>query len=94
MDTVGRLIQLLDEHDTSVYRLSRDFDISYSTLASTMKRGGGQLSIDTIERICEALGIKTYEFFMTDDDWEDLDRYCEAKVNRLLRQRNDLSTGA
>ena len=37
-------------------------DVSHSTLKNSERRGG-QLSVDTIERICDGLGITMSEFF-------------------------------
>lgn len=66
MDTVKRVCELAEEHDLTVYRLSQLSGISYSTIQTTKKRGG-QLKIDTIERICEALGISLSAFFAGQD---------------------------
>ena len=45
-----------------IYQLAQRSGISYSTIKTTEKRGG-QLKIDTIERICAALGITLRDFF-------------------------------
>ncbi len=62
MDTIARVYELLQKQDMTLYQLSRRSGISYSTIRATEKRGG-QLSVDTIERICEALRISMSEFF-------------------------------
>ncbi len=62
MDTMGRLDELLDERGMSRFALARLSGISPSTLRNT-KRRAGQLKIDTIERICQALGITLSQFF-------------------------------
>ena len=62
INTTERVFELLKEHDLSVYKLCRMSDISSSTLYTTMRRNG-QLSVDTIERICDAIGITMSEFF-------------------------------
>lgn len=62
MDTVGRLRQLLDSRGMSIYRLSQLSGISYSTIKNTVSRNG-QLSLDTIERVCATLDIPLSEFF-------------------------------
>ena len=64
--TMERVHQLLTERDMSLLRLSKIGDVSYSTLRATEKRNG-QLSVDTIERICRALGITMAHFFAA---WE------------------------
>lgn len=64
MDTVQRVHDLLAEKGLSLYRLSQLSGVPLSTLTSTERRGG-QLTVDTIERICAALGITMGEFFST-----------------------------
>lgn len=62
MDTVKRVYELAEERNLTMYQLSRLCGISFSTIQTTKKRGG-QLKIDTIERICDALGISLSVFF-------------------------------
>jgi len=71
--TMERVHELLSERDMSLLKLSRIGDVSYSTLRATEKRNG-ELSVDTIERICRALGITMAQFFAV---WEG-DRSCET----------------
>ena len=78
MDTIGRVHEILKENNRSLYQLSKACGVCYSTFGAASKRNG-QLSVDTIEKICQAVGISTYEFFMTDADWENLDKYCRAR---------------
>lgn len=66
MDTVKRVYDLLEERHMSLHRLSRISGINYSTLKTTERRSG-QLSVDTIERICRALGLPLAEFFREED---------------------------
>ncbi len=68
MDTIERLKEIAADRSLSFYKLSQICDIPYSTLKNAEMRNG-QLSIDSIERICEKLGIPVYSFFMTDEDW-------------------------
>jgi len=63
MDTVKRTMELLDEHGMTLYQLTQKSGIARATIMQTEKRGG-QLKVDTIERICEALGITLSEFFL------------------------------
>ena len=79
MDTMVRLKELLKEQDLSLYKLSKICDISYSTLKNAEARNG-QLSLDSIERICETLGIPLYEFFMTDEDWAGIEAYAVRRM--------------
>lgn len=62
MDTNERLREILAERDLSLYQVSRMAEVSHSTLTNARSRGG-QLSVDTIERICRALGMSLSEFF-------------------------------
>ena len=56
MDTIKRVQDLMQERDMNLC------GISYSTIQTTARRGG-QLSVETIERICQGLGITLKDFF-------------------------------
>ena len=62
MDTIQRVYDLAEENHISLYQLSKDSGIYLATIKAAEKRCG-QLKIDTIERICEALGITLSAFF-------------------------------
>ena len=62
MNTIQRLYDLIQERNLSLNKLATLSGIKYSTLQMAVKRGG-QLSIDTIERICTGLGIPLVSFF-------------------------------
>lgn len=62
MNTVNRVKELADERNLTLYALAKKCGISHSTLINTQARGG-QLTIDTLERICQGLGITMAEFF-------------------------------
>ena len=62
MDTIKRVYDLAEENEISLYQLAKDSGISLATIKAAEKRSG-QLKIDTIERICEALGISLSAFF-------------------------------
>ena len=55
MDTIARVMELADERNLSLFKLSQLCDVSYSTLKNAEMRGS-QLGVPTIERICVALG--------------------------------------
>ena len=55
MNTIARVMELADERDLSLFKLSQLYDVSYSTLKNAEMRGS-QLGVPTIERICAALG--------------------------------------
>ena len=62
MDTIKRVYELAEERNLTIYQLSQLCGISFSTIQTTKKRGG-QLKVDTIERICDALGLPLSAFF-------------------------------
>ena len=62
MDTIKRVEELAAERELTLYSLSLLCDVPYSTLRNTKKRSG-QLTVDTIERICIGLGIPMSLFF-------------------------------
>lgn len=62
MNTINRVQELADERGLTLCQLSRMCDLSEATIRTAKKRGN-QLSVDTIERICEALNITLSEFF-------------------------------
>ena len=61
MDTIKRVHDLAEERGIAVYQLAQQCDLSYSTIKSAEKRGT-QLRFDTVERICDALGITMQAF--------------------------------
>ena len=56
MDTIKRVQDLMQVRDMNLCVLAKKCGISYSTIQTTARRGG-QLSVETIERICQGLGI-------------------------------------
>lgn len=62
MDVIKRLNQLRLERNLSVYRLSELSGINQSTLANTFSRGT-MPSVQTVEKLCEAMGITLSQFF-------------------------------
>ncbi len=62
MDTIARVRELAAERNLSLHGLARVCDVPYSTLKNTEQRSG-QLTVDTIERICLGLGIPMSLFF-------------------------------
>ena len=62
MNTIGRLVELTEEKGLTLFQVAQKSRISYNTLKSAIDRGG-QLSVDTIETLCTALGISLAEFF-------------------------------
>ena len=62
MDTMARVKELAAERNLSLHDLARVCDVPYSTLKNTEQRSG-QLTVDTIERICLGLEIPMSLFF-------------------------------
>ena len=56
MDTIARVMQLADERNLSLFKLSQLCDVSYSTLKNAEMRGS-QLGVPTIERILSLIHI-------------------------------------
>lgn len=66
MDTIAWVMELADERNLSLFKLSQLCDVSYSTLKNAEMRGS-QLGVPTIERICVALGVTLSDFFAETD---------------------------
>ena len=62
MNTMDRVTDLVNERGLTLFKLAMLCDVPYSTLKNTRARGG-QLAVDTIEQICNGLGISLAEFF-------------------------------
>ena len=60
--TIKRVQDLMQERDMNLCVLAKKCGISYSTIQTTARRGG-QLIVETIERICLGLGITLKDFF-------------------------------
>jgi len=62
MNTIQRVRDLAAERNLSIYKISQMSEISYSTFRTAEQRNG-ELSVNVISRVCEALGITVAEFF-------------------------------
>lgn len=62
MDTVKRAKELICQSGMSLYQVAQASGVSYSTISSAGRRGG-ELTVDTIERLCKAMGISLSDFF-------------------------------
>lgn len=65
LNTVDRAIQLAKHNGISLLQLSKNSGINYSTIASA-KRRNTQLSVDTIQRLCDSLNISLRDYFDND----------------------------
>lgn len=100
MDTHQRLRQLLKERGWTAYRLSKNCELSQSTLANIFKRNTVP-SISTLESICKGFGITLSQFFAEDemielspelkklfDDWVTLTPEQKAALVQLIHTMN------
>ena len=71
MDIIGRIDELCSQRRITKYRLSQMTGISQSAF-SKMKREQNTLSVETINRICEALEISVAQFFSESGNYPDL----------------------
>ncbi len=71
MNIMERIDDLCRQHHMSKYRLSQITGISQSAF-SKMARQQSSLSLETIQRICDALGISLAQFFSESEEYPDL----------------------
>ena len=71
MNVIDRINELCRKHHLSKYKLSMITGISQSAF-SKMSKQQSTLSLDTIQRICDAFGISLAQFFSTTDEYPDL----------------------
>lgn len=85
--------KLLEERGWSMYRLAKESDLSYATLKTLFQRNQS-LTIPTLMRICDGLGISLSEFFAEADDaavqLTDLDQKFLADFHRLRKNEQQL----
>ena len=62
MDTMAVVKILADERDMTLFQLAQLCRVNYSTLKNAEDRHG-QLTVDTIERICDGLHMPMSAFF-------------------------------
>lgn len=67
-----RIINLANEKNITLHRLSLDSGISYSTLSSFINGKSQSPKLVTLLHICEGLGIELNEFF-TDNLFNDVE---------------------
>jgi len=72
MDILGRIKQLLDDRDWSMYKLSKASGVAQSTLSNMFSRNNVP-SIGTLEDICKGFGITLSQFFATGSEPVSLD---------------------
>lgn len=62
MDIQKRIQQLMDERGWSEYRLSKNSNLSQTTIANIFKRNNSP-ALPTLEIMCNAFGITLAQFF-------------------------------
>ena len=67
-----RIINLADERNITLHRLSLESGISYSTLSSFINGKSQSPKLVTLLHLCEGLGIELNEFF-TDKLFKDVE---------------------
>ncbi len=70
-NTVQRVYELLDAKHMTIYQLERASGVSHCAIQNAEKRGG-QLTVDTIYRICQVLGISMSEFFSESAEFNEI----------------------
>lgn len=84
MDVKARLQQLMDERGWTIYRVAKEADIPWSTVRNMFKRNT-EPSIQTLEALCNGMGITLPQFFDVDNDMG-----LSPEQARLLQQWNRL----
>lgn len=62
MNTIERAKELANERNLTLFKLAKLCGISPSIFTNCERRGG-QLTVDTIERLCMGINISMSEFF-------------------------------
>ncbi len=62
MDVIARIQELREERGWSNYQLAKKAGLSQSTMTSAMNRGNN-VTVQTIQKCCEAFGVTMAEFF-------------------------------
>lgn len=85
MDTIKRVETLLEERGMTPFAFfkGQKVGVSYSTFNATANRGG-QLSVDSIEKICKALNITLGEFFWIPGETAPAKTDCDPLTNEEI----------
>lgn len=68
MDTIARAKEIAQKRDLSMFQLAELCDIPYNTLKRTEERNG-QLTVNTIEKLCIGLRIPMSAFFEDTEEY-------------------------
>ena len=61
-----RIIQLCQEHDISINKLSSISGVTQSTVNNIVSGRNNSTTVSTIKKLCDGLGITIDEFFHSD----------------------------
>ncbi len=62
MGIYTKLEKLIDEKNITLSKLARMADVPVNTFHSMKRRGGNKMDIDTLDRVCSALGVSVETF--------------------------------
>lgn len=71
--TKNRIIQLCNEHNITINKLSTLSGITQSTLNNIISGRNNSTTVSTIKKLCDGLGISIIDFFNT-KDFENLEQ--------------------
>lgn len=86
MDVKKKLLALMQEKHWTYYRLSKESDVSWSTIRNMFDRGT-EPTLPTLEAICKGLGISLEELLLGENAAELTPEHLD-----LLANWNKLST--
>lgn len=88
--TLLQIQKLLDERNWSLYKLSKESEIPYSSLSSLFQKNN-QPTLSTLEKICNGFHITMEEFFSDTPPFrEDIDNFS-TNERYLLKSYRTLS---
>lgn len=101
MDVKARLQQLMDERDWTIYRAAKEAGIPWSTVRNMFKRNT-EPSIQTLECLCNGMGMTLSQFFDEDNslgllpeqvqllqEWNRLRENDKRLIQELITSLND-----
>ena len=62
MNTMDRVLEFAEGRNMSLYQLAKVSGVPYSTIKAARQRGN-QLTVETLYRLCQGLGVTMGEFF-------------------------------
>ena len=86
MDIKMKIYRLMEKREWTTYILAEKAELPQSTVA-TLFNSKHNPSLQTLEKICGALGITLSDLF-ADDEFEDEGKVLAARINCLPERRN------